>query len=685
MEQNPFLEQRLDIPWSRLTTDRVVPAVTEALSRARAAVGRLEQPVVPGETLTYASVLERYESAADELQFAWGLVGHLLSVQDSPELREAHARLLPEVSEFYASLPLNEGLWKRIQAYAATSDAKALTGPRLRLLQETLADFRQYGAELPEPSKARLKEIDAELASLTKQYGENALDSRNAWELIVDDPAKLAGLPESARQLARESARAKGHGSDASPVWRFTLQQPSVIAVMTHLDDSEIRRKMWEANTRIAAEGRWDNLPLISRILTLRREKAVLLGKAHFPDLVLERRMAGHGLRALGFIEDLHRRTLAAFRKECRELETFKAERTGRPPAPLDPWELAYWAEKLRQERYDFDDEQVRPYLPIDRVLKGLFALVERLFGLRIEERPGMDVWHPEVRSYTLTDSDGRHLGAFFADWHPRESKRGGAWMGYLITGGPAAGGFSPHLGYICGNLTPASDGKPALLSHDDVVTIFHEFGHLLHHLLGEVPVRSLNGVNVAWDFVELPSQLMENWCWERESLDLFARHYLTGEPIPDELFGKMVAARNFRSACGMMRQLTFGRMDLELHLREPAWAGEAIDEKLRNLLADYLVPTSVPSPTSVRNFGHLFSSPVGYAAGYYSYKWAEVLDADAFGRFRREGLLNPVVGRQLRETILSQGNSAEPGSLFRAFMGRDPDPEALLRRSGLA
>jgi oligopeptidase A len=685
MSEHPFLEQRLDIAWSRLGVDRIVPDVELALGRARAAIGRLEQPVAAGEALTYETVLAAFEDAADDLQFAWGIVGHLQSVLDSPALREAHAKLLPAVSEFYSAIPLNEGVWARLQAYAETEDARSLTGARRRFLEETLADFRQYGAGLPKEKKERLLAIDAELAEVTKRYSENVLDSRNAWELTVEDPARLRGLPETAASLALQSARSKGLGTDARPVWRFTLQQPSVVAVLTHLDDEDLRRTVWEANSRIASRDPWNNEPLVIRILELRREKAELLGKRHFPDLVLERRMAGSGARALEFIEDLHRRTLPGFQREVQELEAFKARRTGGQPGPLAPWEIAYWAEKLRQEKYDFDDEQLRPYFPINQVIKGLFEITGRLFGIEVREVTGVEVWHPDVKFYELRETGGRHLGSFYADWHPRESKRGGAWMGYLLTGGPGKEAFRPHLGYICGNLTPASEGRPALLSHDDVITVFHEFGHLLHHLLGEVEVRSLNGVNVAWDFVELPSQILENWCWERESLDLFARHWETGAVIPEDLFQRMRAARTFRAASGMMRQLSFGKLDLELHLREPGWAAGDLDEKVRGLLRDYLIPTSHPSPAFVRNFGHLFSSPVGYAGGYYSYKWAEVLDADAFGRFRREGILNSETGLSFRREVLSRGNSEEPAELFRRFMGRDPDPIALLERSGLA
>jgi oligopeptidase A len=431
-----------------------------------------------------------------------------------------------------------------------------------------------------------------------------------------------------------------------------------------------------------------DNTALIAGILKLRAERARLLGKAHFADLVLARRMAKSGDRALGFIDDLRSRCADAFKRECRELEESKARETGRPAARLSPWELGYRAERLRRAHYDFDEEELRPFFPMDRVMKGLFELAGRVFGVRVAERPRGEVetWHPDVLYYDVADALGRHIGSFYADWHPRESKRGGAWMNALITGGPRPGGSrEPHLGLICGNLTPPAPGKPALLSHREVQTIFHEFGHLLHHLMGEVEIRSLNGTRVAWDFVELPSQIMENWCWEREGLDLFARHFETGEAIPEPLFRKMTAARNFRSASAAMRQISFARMDLLMHMRADEFAGDAdIEPRLRASIGDCLIPTEPPTPTIVKRFNHLFSDPVGYAAGYYSYKWAEVLDADAFTRFRREGIFSEAVGREFAASILSRGNSADPAQLFRDFMGRDPDLSALLSRSGL-
>jgi len=687
---NPFLDSSFRIRWSQLTPDRVAPAIEAALARAQASVDSIASQAIG--TLTYANTFLALENATEELTVAWAKVTHLQSVADSPALREAHNAMLPKVSAFYAAIPLNAALWERLRTAAATPEARGLTGIHRRFLDETVKDFRQAGADLPPAKRARLETLQSELSQVTQKYSENVLDATNAWELVVTDEARLRGLPAHAKAGARRNAEAKGLAG-----WRFTLHQPSLEPFMTYVEDDALRREMWTASAAVGAQAPHDNTALIGRILALRAEKAALLGKAHFADCVLERRMAKNGARALAFIEDFRRRCGAAFLREGRELEEFKAKENGRGVGPLAPWEVTFWAEKLRRARYDFDEEALRPYFPMGRVIPGLFELVERVFGLRIAEHsPGeFETWHPEVKFYDVHDARGRHVGSFYADWHPRESKRGGAWMNYLLTGGPRPDGSrAPHLGLMCGNMTPPAPstgsgqapGKPALLTHREVETVFHEFGHLLHHLLGEVEIKSLNGVNVAWDFVELPSQIMENWAWERESLDLFARHHETGAPIPEEVFQKMTAARSFRSACATMRQVAFAKLDLLMHTRTAEFAAAADIEPLaRAAIADCLVPTAPAGPTIVKRFTHIFADPVGYAAAYYSYKWAEVLDADAFTRFKREGIFNASVGAEFVEKILSKGNSDEPAELFRAFMGREPDPNALLVRAGLA
>lgn len=702
----PFLTKDFHIRWSTLTADAVASDIQTSLDQAAANLDALLSQ--DRGRMTFESVVLRLDETTRELNHAWGLVSHLDSLCNAPALRQAYNQMLPSVTAFFAKIPLNADIWDLLVTYSKTDNAKALTGVRKRALDEAMESFRQHGADLPPDKKSLMEAIEAELSQLTQKYSENVLDSTNAWELFIDDPARLKGLPQSAIDAARQEAAAKERGTPEHPQFRFTLKAPSMIPVLEYLDDEDIRRQVWEASTRIGREGEHDNTSLVWQILQLRHEKAQLMGKAHFADQVLQQRMARTGKAALKFIDDLHERVRPAFEKETIQLQEYRADTQHSAPDLFEPWEVAFWAEKQRRAEYDFDPEELRPWFPIDKVLSGLFQLAERVFELRIVERDTVvidpesetpptvstqpeqlgpvEVWHPSVKFFEVRNEKGTHIGSFYADWHPRDSKRGGAWMNYLKMGVPPANGEDRrlHLGLICGNMTPPLDDKPALLTHDEVCTVFHEFGHLLHQLLGNVEIPALNGVSVYWDFVELPSQIMENFCWERESLDLFAMHHETGEPVPQRLFKKLIAARNFRSASAMMRQLSFGKLDLELH-SQPVPENADLDVVTRRLLAGYLMPLKTQPPSLLRRFGHLFSSPVGYAAGYYSYKWAEVLDADAFTRFQQEGVLNPTVGREFRDKILSKGNSDDPGKLFRDFMGREPDPMALLVRSGLA
>ena len=688
---HPFLAPHFHVRWSTLVPESIEPDILHALELAKQNIEVICSQ--DHSAATYESTFLAFEKASQPLNDGWGRLDHLDSVCDAPAQREAMGKMLPVVTDYYSSLALNSRLWAVMKAVNAKPEMSKLTSVQQRFVEETLSDFRNSGADLNGDQKARIAEIEAELSLLTKEYSEHVLDSTNAWELVITDESKLEGLPESAITGAAANARAKGH---KAPAWRFTLQFSSMFPVMQHLHDEDVRRQVWEASSKVGATGAFENTELVWRILELRQEKALILGYQHFADLTLFRSMAKSGIGALEFVENIHARIQPAFIEECEQLAQYKARESGQAVDLLEPWEVAYWAEKQRKANYDLDEEELRPYFPVDGVMAGMFEIGSRLFGVSIREvesvylelgansaaSSAVETWHPECKFYEIYDGvTSAHLGSFYADWHPRESKRGGAWMNSLKTGERG----EPHLGLIIGNMSPPVDGKAALLTHGEVETIFHEFGHLLHGLLSDVEVKSLSGTNVPRDFVELPSQIMENFCWDRESLDLFARHFETGLAIPEELFVKMIAAKNYRSATAFMRQLSFAKFDLELHTRLTDFMGKDLDVVDREVLAEYHAPLKTLTPSMMRRFNHLFSSPTGYAAGYYSYKWAEVLDADAFTRFRQEGLLNAATGAAFREHILSKGNSSPADELYRRFMGRDPEQEPLLVRAGLA
>jgi oligopeptidase A len=669
---NPLLSSAFPIQFGEVKADLVEPTITGLLEEMR---GRITNIGATPEPRTYESVLTVLDHATEPLDFAMSVVRHLESVATTPELRDAFNKVQGPVSQFYTSIALNAELWAAIKQVEQSGEAAALTPVEQRNLRKTVTGFRRAGADLDAAGKARLEELDVELTKVTTKFSQNVLDATNAYELILTEEAQLAGLPESALAAARESAKTKGKEG-----WRFTLQGPSYVAALTYLDDREIRRELWDASNTRATRGELDNRGLIREILTLRREKAQLLGYKDFADLVLDERMAHTGERAQSFVAELREKTVGFFEKENASLRDLAAKLNY---PTVEAWDVAYLAEKQRKELYDFDEEELRPYFELNRVVAGMFDIFSRVLGIRVTEEPGVPGWDEAVKYYCVHDAEsGLLLGGFYTDWFPRENKRGGAWMDSLVTGNPDAG--LPHVGLMCGNLTPPIGDAPALLTHREVETVFHEFGHLLHHVLSRVPVRGLAGTNVPWDFVELPSQIMENWCLEREALNLFARHYETGEPIPKEMFDKMYRARTFRSANGQMRQLGFAMVDLKLHREFDPAGSEDVIAFAREILAQF---TAVELPAyyaMIASFTHLFSSPVAYGAGYYSYKWAEVLDADAFSRFRNEGIFNQATGIDYRRNILEKGDSSDPAQLYRQFMGRDPDANALLERLGL-
>ena len=674
--RNPLIQLGFEIPFDQVEAAHVEPAVDTLLAEAQAAVDAIAASDVPR---TYANTLGALEDATETLERAMTVVGHLESVATTEALRAAYNAAQPRVSAFWSELAMNDGLYQAVRAFADTEEALTLPPTEKRFLQKTLDDFRRHGAELSPEDKAKLQAIEVDLAKLTTEFSQNVLDETNAFELIITDESKLAGLPESAKQAAAQNASAKG-----AEGWRFTLHAPSMIPVLTYLDDAGIREQVWRAYNARAVSGERDNRRIIERVLELRAAKAVLLGYRNFSDLVTEDRMAKVGTKAKAFIDDLREKTQNAFDRENQELVAYRNQIEGESAPPLEAWDIGYYAEKQRQAKYDFNEEELRPYFPLDTVLRGLFATAQALYEIEIVEREAA-AWDSEVRSYAIQDPDGNMIAAFYVDLFPRENKRGGAWMNSLISAAYDEGQPSPQLGLFCANVNPPIGEKPALLTHREVETLFHEFGHLLHHCFSKVSVRSLAGTNVAWDFVELPSQIMENWCWERSGLDLFAAHYETNERIPDELYEKMLRARTYRSANAQMRQLGFASVDLALHQSyDPTRDGDVMRYG-REILQQHSATGLPQDYAMLAGFGHIFAHPVGYAAGYYSYKWAEVLDADAFTRFKSEGITNPAVGRAFRDAILSKGNSQDAETLYEDFMGRGPKLEPLLERAGLS
>ncbi len=673
---NPLLSRDFLIPFDKINSEHIDTGIREALQEAECKLSELT--TFAGQR-TYANTVQALDDLTERLTRAVTIASHLTSVKNNPELRTAYTSVLPEFSAFFAKLPLNETLWQALKTFAETPEARALSGVRKRHVEKTLQEFRRAGADLPADEKARVEAVNVELSELQNKFSNNVLDATNAFELLLIDEKDLAGLPDSLRQQAKANAASKDKEG-----YRFTLQLPFYGPFMQYADERSLREKMHTAYMSRATAGEFDNREHMAKLLKLRAELARLLGYKDFADYKLEPFMMKSGSAALKFEHDLEQTTRPYWHEEMDALKNF-AQDTLKIEG-LEPWDMSYATEKLRKARFDFDDEVLRPYFSLENVLMGMFDIVHRLFGITVSERTNEKIWHPEVKFYDIHDEAGQHLGSFYADWFPRESKRAGAWMNRFITGEPSADGtlspstFSPHLGLMCGNFTPPQSDKPALLTHREVETTFHEFGHLLHHCLSKVEVADRAGTNVAWDFVELPSQIMENWTWEREALNLFARHYQTGETIPEDLYQKMMAARTFMQANLQMRQLSFGTVDLNLHTGyDPERDGDIISYGNR------VMERFVLAPEFARNgflagFTHIFTG--GYASSYYSYKWSEVLEADAFSRFKREGIFNRKTGQDYVDSILSRGDSADPAELFKEFMGREPDVKALLRRN---
>ena len=674
---NPLL-QAFDLPpYSAIRPEHVEPAVDVILADSRAAIAELLKQ--QSGTPSWDGLVLALDELNARLGRAWSPVSQLNAVCNNAELRAAYEACLPKLSEYSTELGQNRVLFEAYQALAACPEAAGFEVAQKTILEHALRDFRLSGIDLPEAEQQRYGAVQMKLSELGSKFSNQLLDATQAWTKQVTDEAALAGLTESAKAQMKQAAEAKGLDG-----WLITLEFPSYFAVMTYADDRKLREEVYAAYCTRASDqgpnaGHNDNGPVMAEILDLRQELAQLLGFGNYAELSLASKMADSTEQVLHFLRDLAQRSKTFAAQDLAELQAFAAEQGC---ADLQSWDVGYYSEKLREQRYSISQEILRTYFPIDKVLSGLFAIVEKLYGIQIKELSGFDSWHPDVRLFEISEN-GQHVGRFFFDLYARANKRGGAWMDGARDKRRDAGGelISPVANLVC-NFTSAVGDKPALLTHDEVTTLFHEFGHGLHHLLTRVEHAGASGINgVAWDAVELPSQFMENWCWEPEGLALISGHYQSGEPLPQDLLDKMLAAKNFQSGLMMMRQLEFSLFDFELH----ATHGDGrsvlqVLEGIRNEVSVLRPPAYNRFPNS---FAHIFSG--GYAAGYYSYKWAEVLSADAFSKFEEEGVFNSDTGRAFREAILARGGSREPMQLFVDFRGREPSIDALLRHLGLS
>ena len=673
---NPLLDFSGLPKFTDFKPEYVAPAVDQLLADNRALVARLAAADVAA---TWHDFVDPLEDANERLGRAWGVVSHLNAVMNSPELREVYNANLPKVTQYHTELGQHEGLFAKFKALERDSGFPGLSRAQRKIVENELRDFRLGGADLPAEKKARFKAIRERLSALGSRFSDNLLDATNAFAHHVPDRAGTAGIPEDVLTAAAEAAKA-----DGKPGWKFTLHAPSYLPVMQYADDRSLRELMYRAYVTRASEfgnSEWDNTPLIGEIVTLRRELARLLGFANYAEYSLEPKMADTPRQVREFLLELAARARPYAKRDLSELSQFARDELGLPR--LEAWDLAYASEKLRLKRYAFSDQEVKQYFPETVVLPGMFRLIETLYGLRIVPAQA-PVWHPDVRFFDITDQSGSLVGQFYVDLYARPSKRGGAWMDEAITRRRKNGDVQHPVAYLNCNFSAPVGGKPALFTHDEVITLFHEFGHGLHHLLTRVDYLGVSGINgVEWDAVELPSQFMENFCWEWDVLAPMTRHVDTGAPLPRTLFDRMLAAKNFQSGMQMVRQLEFALFDLHLHYDyDPEGSKTALGllDEIRAQVAVIVPPAYNRFPN---NFSHIFGG--GYAAGYYSYKWAEVLSADAYSLFEENGVLDPVTGGRFWSEILGVGGSRPAMESFVAFRGREPKIEALLRHSGMA
>ncbi|WP_034917806.1 oligopeptidase A [Erwinia sp. 9145] len=675
---NPLLSRFTLPPFSAIKPEHIVPAVTEALAACRAEV---EKVVAQGAPYTWENLVQPLAEVDDRLGRLFSPVSHLNSVKNSPELREAYEQTLPLLSEYSTWVGQHEGLYQAYRNLKENSYAQ-LDAPQKKAVDNALRDFELSGIGLSKEKQKRYGEIAARLSELGSTYSNNVLDATMGWSKLITDESELAGMPESALAAAKAQAEAKEQQG-----WLLTLDIPSYLPVMTYCDHAALREEMYRAYSTRASDqgpnaGKWDNSKVMEEELALRHELAQLLGFSSFAEKSLATKMAENPAQVTDFLNDLAKRARPQAEKELEQLRAFAKKEHGIDE--LNPWDLTYYGEKQKQHLYTISDEQLRPYFPEERAVNGLFEVVKRIYGITAKERKDVDVWHDDVRFFDLFDESGELRGSFYLDLYARENKRGGAWMDDCVGQMRLADGtLQKPVAYLTCNFNRPVSGKPALFTHDEVTTLFHEFGHGLHHMLTRVETPGVAGISgVPWDAVELPSQFMENWCWEPDALAFISGHYETGEPLPQALLDKMLAAKNYQAALFILRQLEFGLFDFRLHAEFDPAKGAQILEMLREIKKRVAV---VPSPAWGRfphAFSHIFAG--GYAAGYYSYLWADVLAADAYSRFKEEGIFNRETGQSFLDNILTRGGSEEPMELFKRFRGREPQLDAMLEHYGI-
>lgn len=676
---NPLLTPFSLPPFSAIRPEDIVPAVQSALADCRAAVERVVAQPGP---FTWDNLCQPLAESDDRLSRIWSPVGHLNSVKNSPELRAAYEQALPLLSEYGTWVGQHEGLY---QAYRSLKEGAAfndLTAPQRKSVENALRDFELSGIGLSPEKQRRYGEIVARLSELGSTYSNNVLDATMGWSKLITDQAELSGLPESALAQAQAMAQAKEQDG-----WLLTLDMPSYLPVLTYGDNRALREEMYRAFATRASDqgpnaGKWDNSEVMAETLALRHELAQLLGFDSYADKSLATKMAENPEQVLGFLSDLAKRARPQAEQELAQLRAFAKQHYG--VDELEAWDITYYGEKQKQHLFSISDEQLRPYFPEQRVVEGLFEVVKRIYGITAKERKDVDTWHPEVRFFDLFDANGELRGSFYLDLYARENKRGGAWMDDCVGSLRKANGeLQKPVAYLTCNFNRPLGDKPALFTHNEVTTLFHEFGHGLHHMLTQIDTAGVSGISgVPWDAVELPSQFMENWCWGPEALAFISGHYQSGEPLPKEMLDKLLAAKNYQAALFILRQLEFGLFDFRMHAEYSPEKGAQILPTLAEVKKMVAV---VPSPSWGRfphAFSHIFAG--GYAAGYYSYLWAEVLSADAYSRFEEEGIFNAETGKSFLDNILSRGGSEEPMELFKRFRGREPQLDAMLRHYGI-